>query len=75
MHFFLWVHKFTPIIGFDGDMWWVSLSVDRHAHNGEILEPTNEHELRQAFKLEYIFMGLFLWDYFYGTAFKNYFST
>ena len=57
MRFFLGVHKFTPTIGLQGDMGWVSLSLDRHVSMVRFwnrLMSMNSDRLSKH---------IFLWDY------------
>ena len=57
MRFFLGVHKFTPTIGLQGDMGWVSLSVDRHVSMvrfwNRLINMNSDRLLKR----------IFLWDY------------
>ena len=46
MRFFIGFHKYTTIHGPQGDMGWVSFSIDRRIYMVvEIMEQTCEHEL------------------------------
>ena len=45
MRLFLGVNEYTLIIGLQGDMRWVSLSVDKHDVYGRFLEQSCTYEI------------------------------